>query len=190
MKASQNCIDLIKRFEGCRLVSYKALPHEKYYTIGYGHYSPAVREGMVITQQQAEAFLKSDIIKFEDYVNFLYLSLTQNQFDALVSFTYNCGAGNLRQLTKNRTITEIGNALLLYNKANGKVYSGLTKRRQAERALFFKGYSTSASNDLTDIAREVIAGKWGNGANRKDSLTRAGYDYKAVQREVNRLMGK
>lgn len=137
MKTSQKGIDLIKRFEGCRLQAYKPVSTEKYYTIGYGHYGADVTAGMVISQAQAEQYLILDLNKFETAVNNLSLKLNQNQFDALVSFTYNCGPGNLNKLTLGRTITQIGEALLLYNKASGKVLAGLTKRREAERALFF-----------------------------------------------------
>ena len=191
MKTSKNGIELIKRFEGCRLKAYKAVPSERYYTIGYGHYGLDVDKNMVIDSDTAEKYLARDLAKFESAVNNLKMNLNQNQFDALVSFTFNCGKANLEILVRNRTLSQIADALLLYNKAGGKVLTGLKKRRQAERALFLKGYkSTSVSNDYTQIALEVIDGKWGNGVTRKNKLINAGYDYKLVQREVNRLMGK
>ena len=84
-------IKLLKKFEGCRLKAYKATPREKYYTIGYGHYSPDIRANQTITQEQADELLRKDLEKFENYVNTMVkLRLNQNQFDALVSFTYNC----------------------------------------------------------------------------------------------------
>lgn len=191
MKTSNRGIALIKQFENCVLTAYKALPTEKFWTIGYGHYSPEIKAGTVITQAKAEEYLKADLKRFEASVTALKLPLNQNQFDALVSFAYNCGSANLNTLCRNRTLSQIADAMLKYNKAGGKVYSGLTRRRKTERALFLEGYqSTSASNDLTDIALEVIEGKWGNGTKRKDALTANGYDYKAVQREVNRLLGR
>lgn len=136
MKTSQAGIELIKRFEGCRLTAYKPIPAEQYYTIGYGHYGPDVMPGMRITQTQAEAILTEDLKKYEYAVNSTLLILNQNQFDALVSFSYNCGIGSLRSLTKRRTVNQIADALLLYNKGSGKVLPGLARRRQAERALF------------------------------------------------------
>lgn len=139
MKTSKKGIELIKQFEGCRLKAYKAVPTEKYYTIGYGHYGADVVEGMSISAADAEEYLKRDLEKFELYVDKLNLKLNQNQFDALVSFTYNCGPGNLRKLTMGRTIAQIGDAMLLYNKSGGKVLKGLQKRREAERALFYEG---------------------------------------------------
>lgn len=191
MKTSQRGIDLIKKFEGCKLVAYKATPTESFWTIGYGHYSPEIKAGTTITKDKAEQYLKEDLKRFESCVNSHKLNLNQNQFDALVSFAYNCGSYNLHRLVTNRTLSQIADAMLLYNKAQGKVLKGLTNRRKAERTLFLEGYkSTSVSNDYTTIAQEVIEGKWGNGAYRKDALTHAGYDYKAIQREVNRLMGK
>lgn len=142
MNLSTNGLNLIKSFEGCRLKAYKAVKTEKYYTIGYGHYGSDVTEGMTITQTKAEQLLLNDVYKFVGYVNDIvkakYTNMNQNQFDALVSFTYNCGKSNLTKLTaKNtRTLTEISNALLSYNKSGGNVLVGLTKRRTAEKKLF------------------------------------------------------
>ena len=97
MRTSKAGIELIKRFEGCRLTAYKPIEAERYYTIGYGHYGPDIYDGMKITQAQADALLIEDLKKFEDAVRKTNLALTQNQFDALVSFAYNCGAGSLQR---------------------------------------------------------------------------------------------
>lgn len=148
MKTSENGIALIKRFEGCRLKAYKCVSTEKYYTIGYGHYGADVKAGMTITQEQADAYLKADLAKFETAVNGYNgkYNFNQNQFDALVSFAYNCGVGNLANLTKKgtRTIAQISRAIPMYNKSGGVVLSGLTKRRNAEKSLFD---SSSTSNN-------------------------------------------
>lgn len=144
MKTSQNCINLIKRFEGCRLQAYKPVAAEPCYTIGYGHYGSDVRPSMVISQAQAEAYLVQDLMKYEKSVNSLGIPLNQNQFDALVSFTYNCGSGNLKKLVKGRNHQQIADAMLAYNKGSGKVLPGLTKRRQAERTLFLSGTGSKA----------------------------------------------
>lgn len=139
MKISQNGLNLIKQFEGCRLEAYKAVASETYYTIGYGHYGPDVKKTMIISQAQADRYLEQDIVKFEKYVNeIVKLSLNQNQFDALISFTYNCGAGNLKKLVEGRNLTQIADALLLYTHSGGKELPGLVKRRKAERELFIK----------------------------------------------------
>lgn len=136
MKTSQHGIDLIKQFEGCRLNAYMdavGVP-----TIGYGHIV-GVKMGDKITQAQAEQLLKDDLVKYENGVNSLTRYIfNQNEFDALVSFAYNLGVGNLSKLTANQTRNkgQIADAILLYNKAGGKVLSGLTKRRKSERDLF------------------------------------------------------
>jgi len=133
MKTSQKGIDLIKSFEGCKLIAYQ--DSVKVWTIGYGHTS-GVKSGMKITQAQAEDFLKKDLAKFEKAVNAIKQDFNQNQFDALVSFAYNCGTGNLNKLCTGRTKLEIGSKMLLYDKAGGKTLAGLTRRRRAENKLY------------------------------------------------------
>lgn len=142
MTTSKAGIALIKRYEGCRLQAYKPIPAERYYTIGYGHYGPDVAPNMVISQAEAEAILVNDLKKYEQAVNSTGLTLNQSAFDALVSFAYNCGVGNLKKLVANRTPEQIADAMLLYNKGSGKVLPGLTKRRQEERALFLSSNPT------------------------------------------------
>lgn len=137
MKTSSKGVSLIKQFEGCRLKAYKC--PAGVWTIGYGH-TAGVKQGDVITQQTADDYLRNDLTTYENavlkYDNIYHFN--QNQFDALVSFTYNCGAGNLKSLTQSgkRTIAQIGEKLLLYNKAGGVVLRGLQRRRAAEKELF------------------------------------------------------
>lgn len=143
---------LIKNFEGCRLTAYKPVSTEVYWTIGWGHYGPDVREGQVITQAEADALLVSDCQRFADAVdNPAYCPLTAqlnaNQRDALISFTFNCGAGCLKTLCKDRTLAQICEAMALYNKAGGEVLAGLTRRRAAEQKLF----NTPVKEDDMDI---------------------------------------
>ena len=134
-------LNIIKKYEGLRLTAYKAVSTEKYYTIGYGHYGPDVKKGTRITQAQAEAYLKSDCQTAVNAVNRYHAKyeFNQNQFDALVSFTYNCGTGNLNLLTAfgMRPLQTIGSKITSYNKSGGKVLAGLVRRRQEEQALFF-----------------------------------------------------
>ena len=137
MKTSSKGVSLIKQFEGCRLKAYKC--PAGVWTIGYGH-TAGVKEGDTITQETAESFLRNDLETYEKAViayDGIY-HFNQHQFDALVSFTYNCGVGNLKNLTQNgkRTISQISAALLLYNKAGGVVLRGLQRRRAAEKELF------------------------------------------------------
>lgn len=141
VKTSQNGINLIKEFEGCRLTAYKC--PAGVWTIGYGH-TNGVKSGQKISQQQAESFLAEDIKKFESGVNSaVSVSLNQNQFDALVSFSFNCGIGALKSSTLLKKLNAgdyngASNELLRWNKANGKVLEGLKRRRNAEKALFDK----------------------------------------------------
>lgn len=137
-KTSKNGLNLIQSFEGFRSKAYKAKSTDKYYTIGYGHCGSDVKYGMTVTKTQAATFLASDIRACEKAVIATGLNLNQNQFDALVSFTRNCGQGNLTKLIKNRNLSEIADAILLYNKSNGKTLAGLQRRREAERNLFLQ----------------------------------------------------
>lgn len=153
-RIGQAGLDLIKQYEGCRLAAYRCAAGV--WTIGYGH-TAGVHSGMTITQAQADAYLQQDIAKFEGYVNNpAYVPITeqlnQNQFDALASFAFNLGAGNLRKLCKGRTAAQIAQAMTQYCKANGKVLAGLRRRRAAEQALFNKPVSaaTPAQNQNTE----------------------------------------
>ena len=137
MKTSSKGVSLIKQFEGCRLKAYKC--PAGVWTIGYGH-TAGVKAGDIITQETAESYLRNDLVTYEKAVmNYdgIY-HFNQNQFDALVSFTYNCGAGNLKNLTQSgkRTIAQISEKILLYNKAGGVTLLGLQRRRTAEKVLF------------------------------------------------------
>lgn len=140
MKTSQTGINLIKEFEGCVLHAYK--DPIGVWTIGYGH-TVGVKQGQKLTQKQAEEYLKSDLKIYENGVTNTKLKLNQNQFDALVSFAYNCGVGSLKTLISGRTLGQIAEALLLYNKAGGKTLAGLVRRRKAEKELFEKKVTTS-----------------------------------------------
>lgn len=131
-------LELIMQFEGCRLKAYRCAAGV--WTIGYGH-TAGVREGQTITQEQAEAYLLRDCRKFENYVNNeayvpITAQLNQNQFDALVSFAFNCGAGNLKKLCAGRNASQIAAAMPQYCKAAGRTLAGLGRRRAAEAALF------------------------------------------------------
>lgn len=141
MKTSDKGIALIKKYEGCKLEAYKC--PAGVWTIGYGHTGKvggkAICSGMKITSAKATLLLKSDLAAFEKAVaNCKYLTFkpNQNQFDALVSFAFNCGTGSLNALVKNRSAKVVSEKLLLYNKANGKELVGLVNRRKAEKALF------------------------------------------------------
>ena len=158
MKISQNGINLIKKYEGCHLTAYQC--PSGIWTIGYGH-TVGVKEGMKIAQQQAEELLSQDLQKYEQYVELnCKFTLTQNQFDALVSFTYNCGVGNLKTLIKDRTPEQIADAILLYNKGGGKVLQGLVKRRKEEQALFLSGMEKGG--EMTQLESNTVVLKKGS----------------------------
>lgn len=154
---------LIKRFEGCRLTAYKAVPTEKYWTIGWGHYGPDVEEGQTITQAEADRLLTEDCQRFADAVDDpqncpLTDRLNANQRDALIAFTFNCGVGRLRTLCKKRSLPEIRDAMALYNRGGGKKLPGLVRRRAAEQALFDTPVSRQTADNVPAPAhREGVA---------------------------------
>ena len=91
---------------------------------------------MRITQSMADEYLFGDVQNVVNYLNGMHRVWTQNQFDALVSFGFNCGVGNLKKLVSNRNNEEIAKAMLKYKYAGGKVLRGLEKRREEEQKLF------------------------------------------------------
>lgn len=154
---------LIKNFEGCRLEAYKPVHTEPYWTIGWGHYGPDVKEGDIITQEEADAMLLRDCQRFADAVDNpanvpLTAQMNANQRDALISFAFNCGVGNLQTLCRNRTLPQIRDAMALYNKSGGKVLVGLQRRRAAEQALFDTLVPTSDLESTPDAyATEAVS---------------------------------
>ena len=142
MNISNKGIELIKKFEGCRLKAYQ--DSVDVWTIGYGH-TEGVYEGMEISQHQADIMLGSDLVKYANYINeYVTVSLNPNQFDALTSWVYNLGPGNLKSSTMLKVLNE-GNyddvpfQIKRWNKAGGKVLKGLVRRREAEAELFATG---------------------------------------------------
>lgn len=144
MQTSDKGIALIKEFEGCKLTAYQ--DSVGVWTIGYGWTQPVdgkpIRAGMTIKQETAERLLKTGLVSYEiDVSRLVKVSLTQGQFDALVSFTYNLGARSLSTSTLLRKLNAgdyagAADEFLRWNKAGGKVLNGLSRRREAERALF------------------------------------------------------
>ena len=144
MQTSEKGIALIKEFEGCKLTAYQ--DSVGVWTIGYGWTQPVdgkpIRAGMTIKQETAERLLETGLVSYESDVSRLVkVGLSQGQFDALVSFTYNLGARSLSTSTLLRKLNAgdyagAADEFLRWNKAGGKVLNGLTRRREAERALF------------------------------------------------------
>jgi lysozyme len=147
MRASQNCIDLVKKFEGCFLKAYR--DPIGIWTIGYGIIvypdGKKVMEGDVITGKAAEYYLTHELnikaIAIEHH--FFNVAINQNQFDALLSFTYNLGVGALAKSTLlkkvkyNHNDPTIRGEFMKWVKAGGKVLKGLQLRRAAEADLYF-----------------------------------------------------
>ena len=132
---------LIKKFEGCELKAYQC--SAGVWTIGYGHTKDVV-EGMEITQEQAEQMLVDELHEYESYINkYVTVALSQNQFDALVSWVYNLGPANLKASTMLKVLNDgkyedVPYQMKRWNKAGGKVLDGLVRRREAE-ALLYQG---------------------------------------------------
>ena len=141
MKTSNNGIDLIKKFEGCSLTSYKC--PAGVYTIGYGH-TNGVKNLDKITQEEAEKLLIDDLKVFETTINSHVLPnypLNQNEFDALVSLVFNIGITNFKNSTMLKKLIEkdkerVAKQFDFWVYAKGFKLAGLVKRRQAEKKLF------------------------------------------------------
>jgi lysozyme len=140
MRISQKGVDLIKHYEGCKLKAYRDIVGVL--TIGYGHTGGDVFEGQVITQEEAEALLRLDLERFERGVEFqVKVDLTQNQFDALVSFAFNLGLGALKDSTLLKKVNAqdfpaAAKEFLKWINAGGKPVNGLKIRRTAESFMF------------------------------------------------------
>ena len=154
-KVGEAGLALIKQFEGCRLEAYRCSAGR--WTIGYGH-TDGVKKGMKITQQQAELIFQNDIVLFSKSVSNVIgsVNLNQNQFDALISFAYNCGIGNLKKSTLLMRIKEnpnderIGYEFLRWTYSNGRYLAGLARRRKAEAELYFSPIKEEDTNVKTE----------------------------------------
>lgn len=138
MRTSSKGIALIKEYEGLRLLAYKC--SAGVWTIGYGHTS-GVMPGMSCTEEQADAWLVEDLAEAEREVRAARTDLTQGQFDALVSFVFNLGAGKfktstLRKYVLSRSFILAAQEFGKWINAGGKPERGLIRRRAAEAALF------------------------------------------------------
>ena len=135
MKASEICINAIKGFEKLELEAYKCPANVL--TIGYGH-TRGVKIGQVITEAQADALLKGDVLVVENFLNSLNITLTQGQFDALVDFCFNLGQHKLLNSTLLAKISvhasddEIAAQFRRWVYGGGKKLNGLVKRREWE----------------------------------------------------------
>lgn len=145
-KIDSKGLDLIKQFEGCSLKAYLCPANVP--TIGYGSIrhpnGNKVKIGETITKKQAEEYLLHEVKQFELAVDAMCRDdINQNQFNALVSFAFNLGAGSLRSSTLLKKVNAnpndpfIRNEFLKWNRAGGVILAGLTRRREAESNLYF-----------------------------------------------------
>ena len=138
MKIAVTGVKLIQDFEGLELKAYKC--PAGVWTIGYGH-TKGVKQGDVITPAQATAYLQADLADAEKAVNSQNLKINQNQYDALVSFTFNVGTGNFQKSTLLKKVkinpddTSIRSEFAKWKYGSGKVLPGLVRRREAEANL-------------------------------------------------------
>lgn len=165
-KTATKGIDLIKSFEGCKLTAYKC--PAGVWTIGYGHTGKvdgkAVASGMTITAAKATELLRADLSKFEAAVNsYVTAPITQNMFDALVSFAFNCGSVALKSSTllKKLNAKDYSGAAAEFpkwNKAGGVVLNGLIRRREREQQLFLHKHEeiTQISPDGFRVGDSVV----------------------------------
>ena len=177
-KISKTGIDLIKEFEGCHLTAYR--DEVGVWTIGYGITNAdksitgtTIKSGLKISQSTAEKWLEESlnkkylplVMKYDTRYNW-----NRNEIDALVSFAYNIGS--IDQLTANgsRSRLVIADKMLEYNKAGGKVYRGLTRRREAERKLFL-----TKEEEVKDIKKKGCFSNNKNADNLTDFLHNRGY---------------
>jgi lysozyme len=179
MHMSQAGIDaLLKKYEGCKLKAYRCPANVC--TIGYGHTSaagaPEVKDGMSITQEQADIILKADLVRYENAVSeMVQQPLTQHQFDVLVDFAYNAGIGALKSSTLLKKVNAgdfdaVPAELMKWTKGGGKVLPGLVRRRQAESAWWSSGddHPIDAQDHRAEPdpvpARTMVESKQGNAA--------------------------
>ena len=165
MKLNQTGLDLIKKYEGFRSHAYRDAVGV--WTIGYGHTSmagaPRVKPGLRISRQQGEDILARDVAKFARKIRpMIQVELNDNQFSALVSFSYNVGVGGFRRSSVLQRVNAgrfdaVPNRLSLWVKAGGRTLKGLVRRRAAEGELFLSGKTT----DTTDTTQPVepVTGK-------------------------------
>lgn len=178
MKTSNDGLKLIEKYEGCKLKAYRC--PAGILTIGYGHTSaagsPKVIEGMIITKEQAEQILDNDLSMFEHELNaMLTREVTQHQFDALMSFTYNLGVGAMRKSTLLKRVNagefdKVRAEFMKWTRAAGRELPGLVERRRAEADLFvlhdalFDSEEFRVTPDQPQATKTMVQSKEGNAA--------------------------
>lgn len=161
MEPSEHAYEIIKNWEGLRCKAYKALPSERFYTIGYGHCCPEVKKRQYITVKEAEQLLKNDVAQYSQLLAELNPTLLQHQYDALISLIYNIGWNNFitsmtgvvtASLNKKTTPLDVARRIILWVRSGGKVVLGL-QRRRVDEANYFMGYEAFILKDNQIIER-------------------------------------
>lgn len=166
MQINQDTLDLIKEFEGFRAKAYKC--PAGVWTIGYGTTAAAnvgidPVPGMVITEDEAEAYLEATLEKFGHQIKpHIKAPINNNEYGAFLSLAYNIGPGAFNGSTALRKFNAgdkpgAAKALLMWNKAGGRVLKGLVRRREAEKKLFLKPMETVDTEEVTEAPRTSVA---------------------------------
>ena len=186
MHISTHGIDFIKKCEGCSLSAYAY--QGNILAIGYGHRGADVAPGLTISQRRAHELLLSDIRSCETAINsctFPYIrSFAQNQFDALVAFTYNMGEAPLRQISSAANADDM--ALRM------RQFGGPLRDAEADLFLFGPG-AVIFPRKMTsiDLAADVLDDGYGEGSEARHTLLTFGEDMpQRVQTHLDRWRGK
>lgn len=166
MTVNEATIDLIKEFEGFRADAYKDAVGV--WTIGYGTTARAgvgitPRQGMRVTEEEAEWYLQKAVDKFADQIRpHITAPINDNEFGAFVSLAYNIGPGAFKKSSALRHFNagdkeRAAKSILLWNKAGGKVLKGLVRRREAEKALFQTPLAAPAHPDPAEQPIGLLA---------------------------------
>lgn len=162
MKLSPQGLEKLRQLEGLRLNSYQC--SAGVWTIGYGSTRNVV-PNMRITKQEAEDRLKRDVVHFEETVSEnVQVRLNQEQFDALVLFSFNVGAAGFKkskllELLNNSDYNAVPAQLARWNKVSGKVNRGLINRRATEIALWNAGSDQEPTNEKPDKPKELTGSR-------------------------------
>lgn len=170
MMINQAGLDLIKEFEGFRAKAYS--DPVGVWTIGYGTTAAAdvgidPRPGMTITKADAEMYLERAVNKFALAVDpFIKMPIGANEYAAFLSLAYNIGPGAFIKSSALRKFNEgdksgAASAILLWNKAGGKVLPGLVRRREAEKRLFLTPVGSAAPNPPSTPSKSATAPRTG-----------------------------
>jgi lysozyme len=196
MRCSAHGVEFIAAYEG--FVNHPYRDSGGVWTIGYGHTGSGVASMGTISRARGLELLALDVGSAEHAVNALGLAFTQSQFDALVSFVFNCGPGTLEpsrslgQALRQRGMRGVPQAMALYTHAGGQVLAGLVKRRAAEGAMFaHPGSSTSAPAKGAPVAGAAtwLTEKELKRCREVDKLRRVEARTPAQERRLDRLMG-